>query len=259
MREKMSLEEEIAIVRFGQGVLSDADLRASFSPLDKERKKNQLLDLTSLVHHAKPVDADIERAIAASGLEPTDAAVYFLKTDRLRVNRVFITPEDELDSAYLLQLHLFKIAYQRRYALEKGRLTQWWFWDLAADEVVQRILAAHQQLVDDVYQNPGYRGEFVSMVKLQLANEQQMQARFQEPAPEPETHFTFLTYDDMLTAAFKIDQENKKYSEPLFLLRHAMGKALSKKYGLDFPQELRLMQDVLERYRQENRPDGLAE
>ncbi|GAB3261745.1 hypothetical protein GCM10027347_26960 [Larkinella harenae] len=253
---KMTLEGEIKIVQFGQGVRPLSDLQASFSRLDDEQKKSDLFDLTSLVHLAKAVDADIEQAIAASGLESTDAPVVFLRSDRLRINRVFILPEEILDKAYTLQLHLFKTAYKRRYALEQGNLAHWWFWDLSQSEVVQTILRAHEQLVEEVYNDPGYRSEFDSLAKLMQADEQMIHDRFQEPSPEKETHFTFLNYDEMLSTTLKMNEENEKYSRPIGLLRRSLGKALSKKYNLDLAQEIRLMGDVLEKHK-ESQKDGL--
>lgn len=139
----MSLREEVAINQFGQGSCSIKELTHRFAQLDELEKKQQLYDLTFLLIQSNPLDSDIEQAIIDSSLKPTYTPCVVLKAHRMSVglSRVISLPYDELDKAYKLLLHLFKIAYLRRFKEEKGAPDKWWYWDLSNADLVQEILS----------------------------------------------------------------------------------------------------------------------
>ncbi|QDK81809.1 hypothetical protein EXU85_25635 [Spirosoma sp. KCTC 42546] len=114
----MSLEEEITIYQFGHGVYSVSDSLERFNQLDEHAKKIWLYELYSLIQLLNPVDADIEQAIVDSSLNPTDTPCISLKARRFRPRLVFL-PDGEPEKIAELLLYVFKVAYQRSYALEK--------------------------------------------------------------------------------------------------------------------------------------------
>ena len=60
----MSLEEEIAINQFGQGVRSVADLLDQFTELDENQRRQRFFDLYCHVWRSELVDSDIEQALS---------------------------------------------------------------------------------------------------------------------------------------------------------------------------------------------------
>ena len=244
----MTLEEEIAIVRFGQGVLSYDELLAHFSQLEEPKKKKLLFAVSSLVDFADPVDSDIEQAIADCPLKATDPLCIALTLDRFRVNRIGMLKEEDLDRAYTLQAYLFKTAFQRSYKAKKGNPTQWWYWDLSANEIGSTIRTAHQKVVDEVYDNPSFRGEFTCLTKLWKDHDAMMQAKFQEPVLVNVSPAHFLSYDAIVSEWAKQNQEADKFSHGIAALRNSLDRALSAKYGLNPAQAWRLIKDVMKRH-----------
>ncbi|MFC5410354.1 DUF5958 family protein [Larkinella bovis] len=238
-----SLEDEIAIIQFGQDVRSEEELRKRFKALSVDEKRSRLFDLSMLVFSMQPVDSDVAQAIAHSGLDASEAACKQLETEKLRSNRVVLLPESELESGYRLWLHLFKIAYQRTYAREKGNATHWWYRDLADDETGQEILTTHQRLVDEIYANPGFRNEFISIVRLRHAAFPDTSTRVEE-----RTTNNFLSYDEVISVSIQSHETQQKHLEAIHLLSDAIRKALRRQYGLAAEQTRRLIEDVIQRY-----------
>lgn len=251
----MSLEEEIAIHQFGQGVRSAADLLDQFTQVDGLQRSARFFDLYCHVWRSELVDSDIEQALAGCSVTATDATYDFLNLHRLRAgskNILFIPdtsnpPEGTLEKAYELLLYLFKADYQRRFALEKENPTIWWYWDLSNGDTVQGILTRHQELVDEVYTAPNFRSEFVSVAKLLHDHKGLSQARSPKPVPEHQNQFDFLTYDEIMTEFV----QGSKYSRAIALLRNSLEKALSIRYRLNADQARRLTLDVINRHSQE--------
>ena len=259
----MSLEEEIALYQFGQGVRSADDLLSRFIHLSENQQRSQFINLYCQVSDSALVDSDIEQALADCSLEASDAMYAYLNLDHFKTGSkrvVYIPhtenpPDGKLEKAYEVILYLFKAAYQRRYALEKENPTKWWYWDLSNDEVAQGILTRHQALVDEVYNTPSFRSEFTSLAKLWYENKLRDQTRFKEPASERQTHFGFLTYDEMVTESVDHD----KHERAIWLLGRALEKAFSRRYQLDTDQARRLTFDVIERHLRETYQTGLFE
>ncbi len=259
----MSLEEEIVLNQFGQGVRSVANLLDQFIQLEEAQQRKQFVDLYCQVWEFKLVDADVEQALADCSLKATDLIYAYLNLHRLTTglkNVICIPhsanpPEGRLDKAYQLLLYLFKTDYQRRFALEKGNSTNWWYWDLSDSEISQGILTRHRELVDEIYNTPGFWSEFAVIAKRWYDDELLTQTQFQEPAPGSQTHFNFLTYDEVVTESVMLFDD--KDSRAIGLLRHSLAKALSVRYRLAAEQVNRLIVDVIERHLQETYNTGL--
>ncbi|RCR70046.1 DUF5958 family protein [Larkinella punicea] len=247
----MTLEEEIAIVRFGQGVLSHDELLAHFSQLDEDLKMKRIFELYHLIDPSKLVDTDIEQALVASALGEDYQSCVVLRGHRLSRVRLNIT-ESAIEKDYILLLNLFKIAYQSRLAsIKEEKSKEWRYRDLSDDETVQALLSAHRELVEEVYNNPGFRSEFTSLAKLWKAHNTVSEARHQESAPVRKSQTGFLSYDEVMTESvesMKFLEEMNKYSRVMAILNHALKKALSIQYGLGSSQADRLIKDVMKRH-----------
>lgn len=258
----MSLEEEIRINQFGQGVYSVDDLLDLFSQLDDDKKRQSFVHFYCQVCESNLTDSDVEQALADCSIDATDATYGYLNLSRLATGLKGVIsiphtanpPEGTLEKPYKLLLHLFKIDYQRRYALEKDNPTKWWYWDLSSSETAQGILTRHRELVDEVYNTPSFRSEFVSIAKWWNSSLPLQQIFAHEAAPETQTHFDFITYDEMSTNTMI----GNKHSLGIALLRHSLAKALSIRYKLDDDQARRLTLGVVERHLQETYNRGLC-
>ena len=251
----MSLEEEITINQFGQGVHSVADLLDQFTQADEHQRRARFFDLYCHVWELNLVDSDIEQALADCSVTAADATCDYLNLHRLRAGSKSMLwipdtgnpPDGTLEKPYQLLLHLFRADYQRRFALEKENPTTWWYWDLSDTKIAQSILTRHRELVDEVYAIPSFRSEFVSLAKLLHEHMGFPQARFPKPAPEHQNQFNFLTYDEMITEFV----QGSKYIRAIALLRHSLEKALSIRYRLTTDEARRLTLDVINRHSQE--------
>lgn len=138
----MNLPEEIALNQFGQGLCPHAELLGYFHSLPADAQRHHLQELTDLIRQSKAHLADIDPAIAESGLRPTYTPCVVLRTDGLVVGlaRLLGLPITERDRTYHLLLYVFKQAYQRRFAAEKNDPNKWWYWDLSAPDTIASLL-----------------------------------------------------------------------------------------------------------------------
>ncbi|QJW90216.1 hypothetical protein HNV11_12940 [Spirosoma taeanense] len=253
----MELEEEIAIVQFGQGIYSKENLLTRFSQLDEARKMSWLWYIENLLHPLKPTEAEIESLNASTASVNDDAPFLIIRFSGLKKVLRIRTSKGAIDQSYGLLLDLFKMAYQRCYSLESGGLTSWWYQDLSNSETVQQILTRHHELIDEIYNNPGFRSEFASLAKLWYQEHHGRKAKLAEPEPVPavQTHFDFVTYNEMITGF--LENTIYKNSRAIWLLSDSLAKALSKQYKLEKEQARRLVWEVVERHLRKTYNTGL--
>ena len=242
----MSLNEEIALYQFAQGVHPEVALLDRFSQLEENKQINQLFEINFLVRELKPIDADVQQAMTESALTDADIARVFpnSKPFRIAVHPILQFPKSDYELAHKFLLFLFKAAYQRRAAL--GNPANWRYWNLSSPDVIQDIRTRHQQAFEQVYANPSFRSEFASIAKLWYERRMLQQAKRQESIPEPDNHFTFLSYDEMLTESIKAFSD--KQMQGIRLLSHSLEKALSVQYGFDADEVKRVIDDVIKRH-----------
>lgn len=139
----MNLEEEILINKYGQDLVSADVLMHLFNSFDFSCKKAFLTGLSYLIIQSKPKDQDIVLAIQRSKLKPTFTPCVLLSKGVANHNleKVIGLREDELSKALLLLLELFKIAYSRRYQIEKSLSGKWWYQDLSDDEKLREMIS----------------------------------------------------------------------------------------------------------------------
>jgi hypothetical protein len=138
----MKLKDEILINKFGQGLIAIEQLTDRFGLLEVLKKKEFLNDFLYLIMQSKPKKEDIEPAIIYSRLKSTFTPCILLRKGVANHNleKLVNLPENELTKAFVLLLSLFKIAYNRRFAVEKNNPDKWWYWDLSDNEKVEIIM-----------------------------------------------------------------------------------------------------------------------
>lgn len=137
----MTLKEEITVNKYGQGLIDINEILDSFSIFRLDEKRKYLTNLADLIIQSKAIEDDIEHAIVASGLKSTLTPCILLKKGPYRYiyEKIISLPEPELRKALVLLLSLFKIAYNRRFEIERNDPDKWWYWDLSDEEKVRLI------------------------------------------------------------------------------------------------------------------------
>jgi hypothetical protein len=137
----MNLEHEILINKFGQSLIKISDLIEPFEKFNIESKKKFLIDILFLISQSRPKNSDIEVAIIESHLKSTYTPCVLIKkgVEDHNLKRLVDLPENELSKSFVLLLNLFKIAYKRRFFLEKNDLNKWWYWDLSDERNIEKI------------------------------------------------------------------------------------------------------------------------
>ncbi len=136
------LKESILVNKFGQDLIGIGEVLNLFLNFDLDSKRNFLREINSLICQSKPKEEDIEPAIIDSRLKFTFTPCVLLRKGVANhdLEKLVNLPENELTKAFVLLLSLFKIAYNRRFAVEKNNPDKWWYWDLSDNEKVQIII-----------------------------------------------------------------------------------------------------------------------
>ncbi|WP_426295892.1 DUF5958 family protein [Dyadobacter endophyticus] len=133
--------------KFGQNAVEIKLLIDRFGTLDFLEKKALLTSLLYFIMQSKPTNDDIQPAISASKLKPTFTPCVLLRKGVAthNLNCIIELPENELTKAYTLLLSLFRIAYGRRYDVEKGHPGKWWYWNLSDEDNIEAIKMSKRQ------------------------------------------------------------------------------------------------------------------
>lgn len=137
----MKIKYEILVNKYGQGLINIKQLLNLFGDFDMSSQKVFLNEMLFFILQSKPKEEDIEPAIINSSLKATYTPCVLLKKGVANHNleKLRTLPKDELTKAFVLLLNLFSIAYQRRFAVEKGNPDKWWYWDLSDETNINRI------------------------------------------------------------------------------------------------------------------------
>lgn len=138
----MKIEDEILVNKYGQNLILVEQLTEIFDSLDLPQKKSFLNDILYLIMQSKPKDEYIEPAILESKLKTTYTPCILIKKGVANHNlqKILELPENELKKAFILLLSLFKIAYKRRFEIEKNNPNKWWYWDLSDNIKIEMIM-----------------------------------------------------------------------------------------------------------------------
>lgn len=137
----MKIEHEILVNKYGQELVNTEQFLNLFRSFDMRSQKVFLSEIIFLILQSKPKEKDVEPAIISSGLKYTYTPCVLLKKGVADHNleKLVNLPENELTKAFVLLLSLFKIAYKRRFVVEKDNPDKWWYWDLSNETNINRI------------------------------------------------------------------------------------------------------------------------
>jgi hypothetical protein len=138
----MEIEEQILINKFGQNLVEISLIEEKFKSLGLSEKRNFLNDMIFFIMQSKPKEDDITEAISQSKLKKTFTPCILLAkgVENHNLLRIVNLPENELEKSLLLFLSLFKVAYKRKFELERNNTSKWWYWDLSNDSMIEKIL-----------------------------------------------------------------------------------------------------------------------
>jgi len=137
----MKVEQEIMLNKYGQGIITHESLVSSFIEMNTSEQDSFMNDFLFVIMQSKPLNEDIENAIVGSGLKPTFTPCTLLKkgVDNNNLKKIVQLPENEKLKSFRLLLELYKIAYQRRFEIEKNHPNKWWYWDLTNPDIENEI------------------------------------------------------------------------------------------------------------------------
>ncbi|MCD7937028.1 MAG: DUF5958 family protein [Tannerellaceae bacterium] len=147
----MTFQEELLINKFGQDLVDQEEVRSYFCTLEEESRRRFLRELTGLIFQSKPQIEDIGPAIKNSGLKPTYTPCVLIKQGLTwgNLEKIIHLPAYEMKKTLLLFIHLFRIAYQRRFQAEKNNPDKWWYWDFTDKDNL--IKATEKNTLDTFY------------------------------------------------------------------------------------------------------------
>lgn len=138
----MTRQNEILLNQFGQGLIANEYLIERFMPLVGANKSDFFNHLIFLISQSKPVIDDVEMAIAESKLKSTYTPCVLLRkgVGFQELKKIADLPDSELEKTTTLFLNLFKIAYRRRFELEKNDPDKWWYWDFSDEGNIKKAM-----------------------------------------------------------------------------------------------------------------------
>ena len=239
----MSLDEEIAVYRFGQGVYPVEVVLEHVAALGEHERWRWLRTFYALISQHEPTADDSDQAIVSSGLDPDDPACITFKDD-LKAG-VLRAPVGSNEQTIELLLHVFKQAYQRQLALKKDNTTSWRYTDLSQDKTVKNLLAKHRSLAEEIYSDPSFRSEFTSLAKL-WHNRNATGPVGVPYGSGQQARVDYMSYDDLITEWVSCYINKEMYA--VSLLHRALRKGLSIRYHLTKEEAMRLLMEVSERH-----------
>jgi hypothetical protein len=142
-----SLDECILVNQWVQGIVPTFRLVEWFETSSDDGKSEILRQMMELCRQAKAAGDDGSKAVAASGINPrrTTSVLLSLGTTVERLHQVVgLTKSYDRSDAFVLLLHLLKVADDRRRANEApGLCTHWWHRDLGNPRIVEDIRKAY--------------------------------------------------------------------------------------------------------------------
>lgn len=125
--------------KFGQDLVQKDDLISFFEGLNNKREF--LNEFLFMVMQSKPLEVDVVLAITESGLKKTYTPCVLLKkgVGNNVLEKIVSLPDSELRRSFILLANLFKVAYKRRFEIEKDDSQKWWYWDLSDESKVELV------------------------------------------------------------------------------------------------------------------------
>lgn len=140
----LTIQEEITINQFSQGIYTLEDMTQWFLKYEQKEKKTIIHGLLSMVIQAGATADDIETAALKTKRRRSDTAVKLLnprKPFQRFGAEICDLPEGELLNGYCILLVALSIADIRRKLGEPaGTCTHWWHKDLSDKEFIKSLI-----------------------------------------------------------------------------------------------------------------------
>jgi hypothetical protein len=138
----LTLEDDILINQWVQEIKATSVLVEWFESGTPDRRLELLRHLLNLCNQARVREEDSQMALVASKLNPRRSAGVILSKGATKsvLHKLSTLRKMDGGDAFVLLLHLLKIADERRRAAEgPGPCHHWWHRDLGDDAVVEAI------------------------------------------------------------------------------------------------------------------------
>lgn len=143
----LGFDRELLINQWVQGVKPDAEVLRIYDDTPVVNRHDILRELVDYCRQARPVPDDGERAVAASAIKPGRSACVILSkgvTNETLHRLAQLKGIDGLD-AFMLLLHVLRIADLRRRRDEPQPCHHWWHRDLGDERVVASLRERYQK------------------------------------------------------------------------------------------------------------------
>ncbi len=137
----MDIEYEILFNKYGQEIIPAEVLVAKFLEANEPIQLDLFNHLLFIILQSKALDSDVEYAIKRSNLKPSLTPCVILKkgVGMNNLKKIINLPSNEKLKSFRLLLELFKVAYERKYKIEKNDPMKWWYWDLSIPSIENKI------------------------------------------------------------------------------------------------------------------------
>lgn len=142
MNRCLTLDEEIYINQFSQGIHSIADMNVWFDKYSLNDKKDIVYNILNLVIQSHPSDIEIREAIKILNIEKCSAAqILGNPTTCIRDTgyKICKLSEKEIRNGFDILLLILKNADTRRRTLCNGNCSHWWHKDLSDKNYIRYL------------------------------------------------------------------------------------------------------------------------
>jgi hypothetical protein len=125
--------------------VSKSEVTKWFLALKETEKQSVVKNIWALAIQAQVIESDIQDAIGAAGLKPTQTPVVMISKGNVSLHnrgyKLSILKDTVLNQAFFLVLECFAIAERRRKEKEDPlNCNHWWHKDLSDERIIKEIL-----------------------------------------------------------------------------------------------------------------------
>ncbi len=141
----LTIQELLLLNQYVQGVVSKSEVTKWFLALKETEKQSVVKNIWALAIQAQVIESDIQDAIGAAGLKPTQTPVVMISKGNVSLHnrgyKLSILKDTVLNQAFFLVLECFAIAERRRKEKEDPlNCNHWWHKDLSDERIIKEIL-----------------------------------------------------------------------------------------------------------------------
>lgn len=141
----LTIQELLLLNQYVQGVVSKSEVTKWFLALKETEKQSVVKNIWALAIQAQVIESDIQDAIGAAGLKPTQTPVVMISKGNISLHnrgyKLSMLKDTVLNQAFFLILECFAIAERRRKEKEDPlNCNHWWHKDLSDERIIKEIL-----------------------------------------------------------------------------------------------------------------------